>query len=336
MAKYLSQIRFMVGALALAVLVALSAPVPASAQNGPTAATSEQQLLQQLKDGVIRGDVSIPDKKAANLIHPAGRNWQSFHTVTLKWVGGIAILGALALLFIFYLWRGPVRIEAGRSGVKILRFNVFERFVHWMTAFCFVLMALTGLNITFGRALLLPIMGPASFATFSEWAKYSHNFLSIPFTIGVILIFLIWVAENIPNKVDMEWIRRGGGLFGHDHPPAYRFNAGQKAIFWIQMLGGTAMVITGFMLLFPFYGTTVGDMELVQIFHSIIAMLYIAAILGHIYIGSAGMEGAFEAMGEGTVDLNWAKEHHSLWLTEEGARVGPNELQPQPAGTPAE
>jgi len=336
MAKFLSQIRFMVGALALAFLLALSLPAPVSAQGGPTAATSEQQLLQHLKGGVISGDVSIPDKKAANLIHPAGRNWQGFHTVTLKWIGGIAILGVLALLIIFYLWRGPVRIEGGRSGIKILRFNGFERFVHWMTAFCFVLMALTGLNITFGRALLLPIMGPASFATFSEWAKYSHNFLSIPFTIGVILIFLIWVAENIPNKVDMEWVRRGGGLIGHDHPPAYRFNAGQKAIFWIQMLGGTAMVITGFMLLFPFYGTTVGDMELVQIFHSVIAMLYIAAILGHIYIGSAGMEGAFEAMGEGTVDLNWAKEHHSLWMEEEGGRVGPNDSQPQPAGTPAE
>ena len=124
------------------------------------------------------------------------------------------------LLVIFYLVRGPVRIEAGRSGRKILRFNAFERFMHWMTAACFIVLALTGLNIAFGRALLLPLIGPQAFADLSEWAKYSHNFLSFPFTLGVVVIFLIWVAENIPNKVDIEWVRRGGGLFGHDHPPA--------------------------------------------------------------------------------------------------------------------
>ena len=233
-----------------------------------------------------------------------------------------------------------MRIERGRSGNKIVRFTAFERFAHWMTASCFVVMALTGLNITFGRVLLLPLMSPEAFATFSQWAKYAHNFLSFPFTIGVIVVFVIWVTGNIPNKVDVEWVKRGGGLVGHDHPPAYRFNAGQKGIFWIQMLGGTAMVITGFLLIFPFYGTTVGDMELAEVAHSVVAMLYIAAILGHIYIGSLGMEGAFEAMGEGTVDLNWAKEHHSLWLTDENARVGPNESESQSraraSATPAE
>ena len=117
MAKRFAQIRFIVGALALAFIVAAATPVPVSAQQGPTAATSEQQLLQQLKGGVIAGQVSIPDKKAGNLIHPAGREWQTFHTVTLKWIGGIAILGMLALLVIFYLWRGTIKIEGGRSGI---------------------------------------------------------------------------------------------------------------------------------------------------------------------------------------------------------------------------
>ena len=335
MAKLVAHLRLIAGALALAFMVAVAAPAPVSAQGGPEA-TSEQQLLKQLQGGVIAGQVSIPDKKAGNLIHPAGRDWREFHTVTLRWIGGIAIVGAIVLLIVFYLTRGPVRIESGRSGVKIVRFNAFERFIHWMTATCFVLMAISGLNITFGRTLLLPILGPTTFSEFSEWAKYSHNFLSFPFTLGVIAIFVIWVSGNIPNKVDVEWVKRGGGIVGHDHPPAYRFNAGQKAIFWIQMLGGSAMVISGFLLIFPFYGTTVGDMEIAQIFHSVIAMLYIAAIIGHIYIGSLGMEGAFEAMGQGTVDLNWAKEHHSLWLKEEKGRIGANESQPQPMGTPAE
>ena len=341
MTKLFLHIRLGLGALTLAVMLAVVAPAPAQQPNhvNPTAsAAKEQQLLDQLK--TIKGLGTIPDKKSYVLEHPAGHDWREYRTVTLKWIGGIVIIGVLIGLVAFYLARGPVRIENGRSGIKIVRFNAFERFVHWMTASCFVVMALTGLNITFGRTLLLPLLGPEAFSTFSEWGKYTHNFLSFPFTIGVIVIFVIWITGNIPNKVDVEWVKRGGGLVGHDHPPAYRFNAGQKGIFWIQMLGGTAMVITGFLLIFPFYGTTVGDMELAEVAHSVVAMLYIAAILGHIYIGSLGMEGAFEAMGEGTVDLNWAKEHHSLWLTDENARVGPNESESQSraraSATPAE
>src|SRR6185312_13660843 len=148
-------------------------------------------------------------------------------------------------------------------------------------------------------------------------------------TIGVVLIFLIWIAGNIPNAVDVQWFKRGGGIVGHDHPPAYRFNAGQKAIYWIVVLGGGAVAITGYMLMFPFYGTDIDTMQSAEMIHAIVAMLFIAAMLGHIYIGTIGMEGAFEAMGQGTVDLNWAKEHHSLWLSEEGARVGPAEKESQ-------
>ena len=71
-----------------------------------------------------------------------------------------------------------------------------------------------------------------------------------------------------------------------------------------------------------------------------VAVLYSSAMLAHIYIGTIGMEGAFEAMGNGTVDVNWAKEQHSLWLTDENARFGPNESENQSraraSATPAE
>jgi formate dehydrogenase subunit gamma len=166
--------------------------------------------------------------------------------------------------------------------------------------------------------------------------KYAHNYLSFPFTLGVVLIFLIWIGGNIPNKVDAEWLKRGGGIVGHDHPPAYRFNAGQKAIYWIVVLGGGAVAVTGYLLMFPFYGTDIGTMQTAQIVHAIVGVLFVAVMLAHIYIGTIGMEGAFEAMGEGTVDVNWAKEHHSLWLEEERARTGPNESKRQPMATPAE
>jgi formate dehydrogenase subunit gamma len=193
--------------------------------------------------------------------------------------------------------------------------------VHWLTATTFVVLGITGLNITFGRALILPWMGPDSFSAWSEWAKYSHNYLSFAFTIGVVLMFLMWIARNLPTAADAEWLKLGGGMFDRSnsvHAPAYKFNAGQKILFWIIALASTAMIISGFMLLFPFYyGLNVSNMQLAEVFHGVVGVLFVALILGHIYLGTIGMEGAFESMSEGTVDLNWAKEHHNLWAQEE-------------------
>ena len=340
MARLFAQFRFLAGVLALLLLVGIA--TPASAQQptsvNPTASSvKEQQLLNALgTGGAISGRVSIPDQKSGNLIHPAGRDWRQFHEVTLRWIGGIAILGMLVLLVAFYLIRGQVKLESGFSGRRIVRFNAFERFVHWMTASCFIILALSGLNITFGKKLLLPLIGEPGFATWAQYAKYAHNYLSFPFTLGVFCIFLMWIAGNIPNRVDVEWAKRGGGIVGHDHPPAYRFNGGQKMIYWIVVLGGTLVAASGYLLMFPFYATGIDGQQLAQIVHGVIAVLFVAAMLGHIYIGTIGMEGAFEAMGEGTVDVNWAREHHSLWLEQEGARTGPNETQRQPMATPAE
>jgi formate dehydrogenase subunit gamma len=327
-------LRIVLAALVFLMIAVTEYPAGAQAQSvNPTkSAVSEAQLLQQSR--TIRGLGSIPDTKSYTLEQPAGRDWRHFHEVTLRWIGGTAILGMLAVLVIFYLSRGMVRIEAGRSGRTIVRFNAFERFVHWMTAVCFVILSLSGLNITFGRPLLLPLMRPESFTAFSEWAKYAHNYLSFPFTLGVVLIFLMWLGSNIPTRVDLEWLKRGGGMIGHDHPPAYRFNAGQKLIYWVVVLGGGAAAVSGYVLIFPFYGTTIETMQQAEMVHSIVAMLFIAAMLAHVYIGTIGMEGAFEAMGSGSVDLNWAKEHHSLWLEKEGVRSRSDPSQPQPTVAP--
>ena len=146
----------------------------------------------------------------------------------------------------------------------------------------------------------------------------------------------MWIGGNIPNRVDVEWTKRGGGIVGHDHPPAYRFNAGQKMIYWVVVLGGTLVAASGYLLMFPFYVTDIQGMQLAQTVHAIIAVLFVAAMLAHIYIGTIGMEGAFDGMGEGTVDVNWAREHHALWLEQENARTGPNDSQRQPMATPAE
>lgn len=320
MAMLLARIRTIAAALGLLLILVVPASLQVSAQVDPNAsAVQERQLLNQLK--TIQGLGTIPDTKSYVLEHPAGRNWERFHNVTLRWIAGVAILGFLAVIVIFYLVRGSVKLEGGFSGRKIVRFNWFERFVHWMTAVCFVILAISGLNITFGRPLLLPLMGAERFTVWSEWAKYAHNYLSFPFTIGVVLIFLMWLAGNIPNRTDIEWLKEGGGIVGDDkHPPADRFNAGQKLIYWVVVLGGGIVAVTGYVLMFPFYGTTIDAMQTAEIVHGVTAALFIAFMLGHIYIGTIGMEGAFQAMGEGTVDINWAKEHHSLWLTKEMER----------------
>jgi formate dehydrogenase subunit gamma len=303
------------GALAL-VFVAVSA-VPLAAQQpnsvNPTAsAVKEDQLLKELQR--IQGRGSIPDVRSQTIEQPAGRDWRHFHEVTLRWLGAISILGALGLLVVFYLIRGMVRIESGRSGRTLVRFNAFERFVHWLAATCFVILAITGLNITFGKVLLLPLIGPEAFTNWSQWGKYAHNYLSFPFTLSVVTIFLMWIGGNIPNKRDVEWIKEGGGIVGHKHPPADQFNAGQKMIYWIVVLGGAAMAASGYLLMFPFYATDIAGMQLAQIVHGVVAVLFVAAMLGHIYIGTIGMEGAFEAMWDGRVDVNWAREHHRIWL----------------------
>lgn len=338
MTGFLAHIRF--AALALAVAVLIGSAAPAIAQQpttvNPTASSvKEDQLLNALQGGGnVSGRVSIPDKKEGVLIQPGGRDWQAFHQITLKWIGAISILGMLLLLVGFYLFRGMVRIERGRSGRTIVRFNAAERFVHWMTATCFIILAISGLNITFGKSLLLPLMSPGAFTTWSQALKYAHNYLSFPFTFGVILMFLMWIGGNIPSKADVEWVKRGGGIFGDDHPPAPRFNAGQKMIYWIVVIGGSAVAITGYILMFPFYGTGIAGMQLAQIIHGIVALLFVAAMLAHIYIGTIGMEGAFEAMGTGEVDVNWAKEHHSLWLEQEMS--GDRSRGAAPRATPAE
>jgi len=321
MPKLSARLRFIVGAMALALIVVVAAPVTAQQRNpdssvNPTASSvREDQLLNELDR--ISGRCTIPDQKACTIEQPAGRDWRHFHEVTLRWIGAISILGMLALLVIFYLVRGMVRLESGRSGRVLVRFSVFERLVHWMTAACFILLAISGLNITFGRPLLLPLIGPDAFTAWSQWAKYAHNYLSFPFTLGVFTIFLMWIAWNIPNRVDVEWMKRGGGIVGHDHPPADRFNAGQKMIYWIVVLGGTAVAVSGYILMFPFYGTNIAGMQVAQVVHGVAALLFVAVMLAHIYIGTIGMEGAFEGMWDGTVDVNWAKEHHRVWLEKE-------------------
>ncbi len=327
-------------ALAAALFLGLG-PVGLQAQQGgnvPGAAPGyNYEFWRAVRNGV-QGNVSIPDKKAGVLVQSEGDNWRAVRNGPVSVIGGWALLGIIILLALFFLLRGRIRIDRGRGKRKITRFNALERGAHWLTAVSFLVLAFSGLNILYGRYVLKPLLGPELFASLSLLGKYLHIYLSFAFMTGLVLIFILWVKDNFPNRHDLEWIAEGGGLFTKgSHPPARKFNFGQKIIFWAVVLGGISISLSGLSLMFPFelpmFAKTfavlnmlglslpselspVVEMQLAQIWHAIVALILIVIMIAHIYIGSIGMEGAFDAMGSGEVDENWAKEHHSVWVSE--------------------
>jgi len=321
MATLLECIRRIIGAAALLVLITA---LPAAAQqpssvNPEGSVVREQQML--VVTPRIEGRVSIPDTRESVLIQPFGRQWRLFREVVLPWFAGVAILATVLLLGILYALRGPIRIEHGRSGRTLQRFNSFERFLHWLVTFSFIVLMLSGLNITFGKRLLLPLIGPETFSAVTSAAKYAHNFLSFPFVLGVATMFLLWVKDNFPTAADIEWLKQGGGFIGSKHPPAWRFNAGQKMLFWGIVVATAISAVTGYLLMFPFYVTNIFGMQASEMIHAFVAVGFIAAMIAHVYIGTLGMEGGFDGMADGMVDLNWATQHHPLWVEQELAKA---------------
>jgi formate dehydrogenase subunit gamma len=312
--------------LAFGLLPQAQAQTPVQAQPQQQINTRERPMvgLMQSNDAELlrairgaEGNVSIPDAKAGVLIQPQGRTWRQTMEGTIRALGTWLVLGALAAIIAFFLLRGRIVIENGPSGRLVQRFNGVERFVHWFTASSFIVLALTGLNVTFGRHVLLPLLGPDLFSSMSLAFKYAHNYVAFAFMIGVVLTFLIWVIYNIPNRYDLEWLAKGGGLIGSGmHPPAGKFNAGQKVIFWSVIVGGVTLSFTGLYMLFPFQFGDIHSQQLMTVIHAIVSLVLIAIVIAHIYIGTLGMEGAFDAMGTGQVDENWAREHHSLWYAQ--------------------
>jgi formate dehydrogenase subunit gamma len=327
-------------------------PIAGNLPGGHLGTASHSEIWRAVRKGV-QGNVSIPDKQAGVMIQSEGDNWRAWRNGPITTGGVWGIFGMIGLLAIFFVLRGRVRIDAGPSGKSIERFNEIERFGHWLSAISFILLALSGLNLLYGRHVLLPVLGPETFAALSLAGKYVHNYVSFAFMAGLILMFVLWVRHNLPDKSDLEWVEQLGGLVVRGtHPPAKKFNFGQKAVFWMVILGGTSLAASGISLMFPFefsmfewtfgvlntigadFSTTLTpleEMQLSQWWHAIVALVMIVVMLGHIYIGSMGMEGAFDAVGTGQVDENWAREHHSLWVAEVEGKAGSGGGTAQPA-----
>ena len=316
---------------------AVQAQQSGAVPGGSLGSTSDSEMWRALRGGA-QGNVSIPDKKAGVLIQSEGENWRAVRNGPMSTYGGWALLGIVILLALFFALRGRIKIDAGPSPNRIERFNSLERFAHWLMAGSFIILGLTGLNMLYGRYVIKPVLGADFFALITYWGKLAHNYLAFAFMLGVALAFVLWVKHNFLNKYDLVWIAKGGGMFSKgSHPPAKKFNAGQKLIFWIVVIGGFSISASGIMLMFPFEFamfagtfeilnsvgfnlptqlTAMEEQQLAQIWHGIVGLFLIVVIVAHIYIGTIGMEGAFDAMGSGMVDENWAREHHSVWVAE--------------------
>lgn len=314
----------------------------------------DPEMWRYLRSGGA-GHSSVPDQKARTLIQSSGEQWRVFRVEYLPRYGTWVLTGICALLIFFFMVRGRIRIETGFSQKSILRFGKIDRFAHWLLAVSFLILAITGLNILYGSDVIMPLIGHTRFAKVAGYAKWLHDFTGFSFIVGLALVFFLWFRDNIPNRTDLIWLRRGGGLLSkHEHPPAKRFNAGQKLIFWFVVLAGASTSFSGICLIFPFTFTPFSDtfaalnlfgaglptdlspvqeMQLALAWHGVNGIIMIAVIIAHIYIGSIGMEGAVDAMATGYVDENWARQHHSVWAAEQVTDIRHSESELLVEGT---
>ena len=311
------------------VHAANSPPPPPSGIFAPDPGVDLWNEIRQ-RDAEISGVTQIRSTDAGILINTTGESWRQYRMQELIPKAGAAILLMLVLIGVFRMLRGRIMLEDGRSGMRILRFTNNQRLAHWSTAILFVILGITGLTLLLGRKFLIPVIGAEGFSSIAIGAKFLHDYLGPLFMLSLIWLFVLFVRDNMPTpKIDLQWVLKGGGLFGK-HAHADRYNAGEKLWFWGATIIGTVVVISGMVLDFPIFGQTRATMELYHWVHSIAAVAMILVSFGHIYMGTAGLEATFEVMQTGYCDANWAKEHHDLWYEKVKHTAEPVPPEPQP------
>jgi len=328
-------------------------------QLGTLGGASDPDLWRALRFNEADISVSAGGDVAKVLVQDGGMAWYEFRKGPLSTFGGGLLLVTIGLLVLFYLLRGKIMIDEPMTGRTVTRFKAIERFAHWVLAGSFILLGVTGLFVKYGRDYIALYLGKEFNATLLLGSKFIHNNVAWAFMLALIMVFVMWVWHNIPNRTDLTWFAQAGGIIGKNHPPAKKFNAGQKIIFWSVILLGASISISGLSLLFPFemplFAKTFAvlndmgapgwfgmeplptalapqeEMVLAQSWHAIVSFILMAIILAHIYIGSVGMQGAYDAMGSGEVDEAWAHQHHSIWLDEVKAREGETPTNVKPA-----
>lgn len=347
MASMRQVILVMLAALALMLAAGARANVP---NRNATPAYAEEQTIMQTEQNVrepgfmsaASGKVHIDrhymgqygSTEGTVLVQRGGNTWRHLRNGPLATITGTLVLGVPLLLFGFYLAVGPMLTGRPDSGRRVQRFSLWDRIVHWATAISFLVLALTGLIIMFGKLVLRPWMGHVLFSWVAVISKYVHNFIGPLFIICSVIMFATFVRRNFFNRYDWQWVRSAGGMLTHRHVPSGYFNAGEKLWFWFGVtLLGLAMSVSGLLLDFVNFGQTRYVLQLASYLHITAGALYMAAAIAHIYMGTVGTPGSYSAMRYGYVDEEWARAHHSAWFDEVSGSARPGPGPAGPAGT---
>ena len=318
----------------------VATPVPTPENTGP-AAQKESQIQQPLNSSPVWREVrsggpqvtTVRGRETNVLIQSGGQTWRSLRNSDISVYGGWALVLLFVVIASFYMVKGTMHLHHPTTGRVIQRFTWLDRLIHWSTAITFSTLAITGLIMLFGKTVLLPLFGYTLFSWLAILAKNLHNFVGPLFFVCIIFLFVNFVRDNFPQAGDALWIKRFGGLFSGQDTPSYKFNAGEKIWFWGgAIVLGILVSLTGFILDFPNFNQTRETMQISHVLHSSGAILFMLGSLGHIYMGTIGMAGAYRAMKTGYVDEEWAREHHEYWYndikagrvrTDEAARRAP-------------
>ena len=296
-----------------------SAAGPPKSQGSPQGVSSINpgadlwREVRQRDGAVLEGISQVKSVDSGFLINARGDEWARFRITKLSSYGGIAIAAIFVIVILLYVVRGKIPIDGGLSGRMVRRFTDYERIVHWTLAIVFLFLAITGLILLLGKPLLLPLLGKEVFSVFASASKEGHNLFGPLFLVSLVMIFLSFARRNIYEKGDLTWLLKGGGLIGSGHVSGGFFNMGEKTWYWMVILIGFVIAISGLILVSPFFGQGRWIMELSHVIHTIGALILVTVSVGHMYLGSIGSEGALEGMKSGYVDINWADAHHDRW-----------------------
>ena len=286
------------------------------------------------KGVLIQEFVQYPGSRVTN----AGEAWRQVRNDWIIPYGGSMIVIVVLALTLFYFAMGALGGHVPNTGRKIERFTYFERAAHWSNAIAFCVLAVSGLVMAFGKFFLLPMIGSALFGYLTYALKTAHNFAGPLFAVSLVIVFVTFVRDNFPGRADLNWLLKGGGLFGGAEPASGRFNAGEKIIFWGGVFAlGIVVVGSGLVLdkLIPGMAYLRGDMQIANMVHGVATVLMMAMFLGHIYLGTLGTKDAYKAMKTGYVDEGWAKEHHAFWYDDIKAGRVPAQRTLPAEGRPA-
>ncbi len=294
----------------------------AQAGNEPSADGNGYQGADYWRDVTqgVSGYSTVKDLEAGVLINRSGEGWRQVRNDKVKPSGAWALSLTLLVLASAFLLLGRSRLREPRTGRTLERWKRLDRWLHWSVAGMFIVLAVTGLSILYGRHFLPDVMGETVFATWMQGGKLVHNYLGPLFLVCLLLMVLKWALRNRFTLVDLKWLVSGGGLFTREHPKAGYSNGGEKLWFWFLALGGLAVSASGLALDFPAYLGLREDLQLANLVHAIGSLALICGAFGHAYMGTVAVEGALEGMVTGQVDESWAKQHHELWYEEVKAK----------------